>query len=86
MRCKASRPDHDRWGPGEVPIGSFTDPEYAQVGLTEDATPMKDTMWATAGHTLRTPLRTIIDGRKVGFCKLIVDRRPSRNVVGERVW
>ena len=51
------------------PIGSFTDPEYAQVGLTE----------AKA---------TIIDGRTMGFCKLIVDRTTCRilgcHVVGER--
>src|SRR6476619_5544633 len=55
------------------PIGSFTDPEYAQVGLTEAQ--------ARAAHDVVTSMihfdattRTIIDGRTFGFCKLIVDR------------
>jgi len=69
------------------PIGSFTDPEYAQVGLTEGK--------ARAAHDVvvvkipfDTTTRTIIDGLTTGFCKLIVDRRTSRilgcHVVGER--
>jgi dihydrolipoamide dehydrogenase len=69
------------------PIGSFTDPEYAQVGLTEAK--------AREGHDVEAAVlrfdsttRTIIDGHKVGFCKLIVDRTTHRilgcHVVGER--
>jgi pyruvate/2-oxoglutarate dehydrogenase complex dihydrolipoamide dehydrogenase (E3) component len=69
------------------PIGSFTDPEYAQVGLTEAQ--------ARAGHNVVTSTihfnattRTIIDGRTFGFCKLIVDRATRKilgcHVVGER--
>lgn len=69
------------------PIGSFTDPEYAQVGLSEAA--------ARVGHEVTTALapfdsvtRAIIDGRTTGFCKLIVDRRDHRilgcHVVGDR--
>ena len=69
------------------PIGSFTDPEYAQVGLTEarargthKALVVKINFDSTA--------RTIIDGRTTGFCKLIVDRETRRilgcHVVGER--
>jgi dihydrolipoamide dehydrogenase len=69
------------------PIGSFTDPEYAQVGLTE--------VNARKTHDVETTVirfdsttRTIIDGHKVGFCKLIVDRMTHRilgcHVVGER--
>ena len=70
-----------------VPVGSFTDPEYAQVGLTEAA--------ARAGHEVLATVvrfdsttRTIIDGRIEGFCKLVVDRGTSRilgcHVVGDR--
>jgi dihydrolipoamide dehydrogenase len=69
------------------PIGSFTDPEYAQVGLTEAKAREKyDVAMATVHFNSTT--RTIIDGRTFGFCKLIVDRATSRilgcHVVGER--
>ena len=69
------------------PIGSFTDPEYAKVGLTEAE--------ARAGHAVvvaralyAETTRPIIDGRTRGFCKLVADRRSRRilgcHVVGER--
>ena len=69
------------------PIGSFTDPEYAQVGLSEAA--------ARAGHDAEVAVarfedvtRGIIDGRTVGFCKVVVDRVDHRilgcHVVGDR--
>src|SRR5260370_25400581 len=69
------------------PIGSFTDPEYAQVGLTEaKARETHEILVAVVRFDSTT--RTIIDGRKVGFCKLIVDRTTCRmlgcHVVGER--
>src|SRR5258705_2933345 len=69
------------------PVGSFTDPEYAQVGLTEaKARETHDVVTAVVRFDSTT--RTIIDGRKVGFCKLIVDRMTCRmlgcHVVGER--
>ena len=69
------------------PIGSFTDPEYAQVGLTEaKARESHDVVTAVVHFDSTT--RTIIDGRTVGFCKLIVDRATCRilgcHVVGER--
>ncbi|HEY8224485.1 MAG TPA: NAD(P)/FAD-dependent oxidoreductase [Pyrinomonadaceae bacterium] len=70
-----------------VPIGSFTDPEYAQVGLTEaKARAVHDVVVAHIGFDSTT--RTIIDGRTDGFCKLIVDRATRKilgcHVVGER--
>jgi dihydrolipoamide dehydrogenase len=69
------------------PAGSFTDPEYAQVGPTEAK--------ARATHDIVTAIidfdsttRTIIDGRKFGFCKLIADRKTYKvigcHVIGER--
>jgi pyruvate/2-oxoglutarate dehydrogenase complex dihydrolipoamide dehydrogenase (E3) component len=63
-----------------TPIGSFTDPEYAQVGLTEaSARATHDVVVATVRFDETT--RTIIDGRTLGFCKLVVDRR-TRTIVG----
>src|SRR6266850_1992405 len=69
------------------PAGSFTDPEYAQVGLTEAmARQIHDVV--TAAVHFDSTTRTIIDGRKFGFCKLIADRKTYRilgcHVVGER--
>jgi hypothetical protein len=69
------------------PIGSFTDPEYAQVGLTEaQARAAHDVVVSTIHFDATT--RTIIDGRTFGFCKLIVDRATHMilgcHVVGER--
>jgi pyruvate/2-oxoglutarate dehydrogenase complex dihydrolipoamide dehydrogenase (E3) component len=69
------------------PIGSFTNPEYAQVGLTEaQARQTHDVVAAVVRFDSTT--RTIIDGRKLGFCKLIVDHKTCRmlgcHVVGER--
>jgi pyruvate/2-oxoglutarate dehydrogenase complex dihydrolipoamide dehydrogenase (E3) component len=69
------------------PIGSFTDPEYAQVGLTETkARQAHDVLVSVVRFDSTT--RTIIDGRTTGFCKLIVDRATRRilgcHVIGER--
>ncbi|MBV9957402.1 MAG: NAD(P)/FAD-dependent oxidoreductase [Acidobacteria bacterium] len=70
-----------------APIGSFTDPEYAQVGMTEaQARANREVVVATIRFDSTT--RTIIDGRTNGFCKLIADRRTRQilgcHVVGER--
>jgi pyruvate/2-oxoglutarate dehydrogenase complex dihydrolipoamide dehydrogenase (E3) component len=69
------------------PIGSFTDPEYAQVGLTEEqAREAGDVV--TVAVRFDTTTRTLIDGRTSGFCKLIADCATHRivgcHVVGER--
>jgi dihydrolipoamide dehydrogenase len=70
-----------------APIGSFTDPEYAQVGLTETKAREKHDI-ATARIDFKSTTRTIIDGRTNGFCKLIADRTTRKivgcHVVGER--
>lgn len=70
-----------------TPIGSFTDPEYAQVGLTESKARERHRI-ATTVVRFDSTTRTIIDGRKSGFCKLIVDCETSEilgcHVVGER--
>jgi dihydrolipoamide dehydrogenase len=69
------------------PIGSFTDPEYASVGLTEAAARQDhDVLVATVPFD--SLARPIIDGRPTGFCKLIADRQRGTilgcHIVGER--
>ena len=65
----------------------FTDPEYASAGLTE-AKARETHDIVTAVIHFDSTIRTIIDGRKTGFCKLIVDRKTAKilgcHVVGER--
>ena len=69
------------------PIGSFTEPEYAQVGLTEAKARLTHNVIVTRVSFDET-VRTIIDGRTIGFCKLVVDRNTGTilgcHVVGER--
>jgi pyruvate/2-oxoglutarate dehydrogenase complex dihydrolipoamide dehydrogenase (E3) component len=69
------------------PIGSFTDPEYAQVGLTEAKAREKHEIVVTK-ISFDSTTRTIVDGRTTGFCKLIVDRSTREvlgcHIVGER--
>jgi pyruvate/2-oxoglutarate dehydrogenase complex dihydrolipoamide dehydrogenase (E3) component len=74
--------------PAQVsPIGSYTDPEYASAGLTEEAARQAH---ETAVATVRFDSlpRPIIDGRQTGFCKLVIDRECHTilgcHVVGER--
>ena len=72
---------------GAAPIGSFTDPEYAQVGMTEKQARAAGEI-VVAKICFDSTTRTIIDGRTNGFCKLIVDSRTRQvlgcHVVGER--
>jgi pyruvate/2-oxoglutarate dehydrogenase complex dihydrolipoamide dehydrogenase (E3) component len=57
-----------------VPSGSFTDPEYGRVGLTEtEAAAHHDAIVGIARYD--DLLRPIADGRSEGFCKLIADRQ-----------
>jgi dihydrolipoamide dehydrogenase len=69
------------------PVGSFTDPEYAQVGLSESKARQTNDV-VTANVRFDQTTRTIIDGRKTGFCKLIVDRKTYTilgcHIIGER--
>lgn len=69
------------------PVGSFTDPEYAQVGLGEaQARAAHEVEVVSVAFAAMT--RAIIDGRTFGFCKLIVDRVSHGilgcHIVGER--
>jgi pyruvate/2-oxoglutarate dehydrogenase complex dihydrolipoamide dehydrogenase (E3) component len=70
-----------------TPSGSFTHPEYAEVGLTEAKARETHDVVATL-VPFEAAVRPIIEGRTFGFCKLIADRASGRilgcHVVGER--
>lgn len=70
-----------------VPHGGFTDPEYASVGLTEDAA-CRDYDIVVAEVAYADLDRAVIDGRTEGMCKLIADRANGMllgaHVVGEQ--
>jgi len=66
-----------------VPSGSFTDPEYASVGLTEDKA-RENYDCAVAVVHYDDLLRPVIDAHPEGFCKLIVERR-SHHILGAHV-
>jgi pyruvate/2-oxoglutarate dehydrogenase complex dihydrolipoamide dehydrogenase (E3) component len=66
-----------------VPSGSFTDPEYGRVGLTEtEAAEQRDVVVGIARY--EDLLRPVADGRSQGFCKLIADRQ-THMVLGAHV-
>ena len=66
-----------------VPSGSFTDPEYASVGLTEaQARQHYDCVVAVVQYD--DLLRPVADNHPDGFCKLIVERR-HRYILGAHV-
>ncbi|WP_084316038.1 dihydrolipoyl dehydrogenase family protein [Actinospica robiniae] len=66
-----------------IPTGSFTDPEYGQVGLTEPAAALNGEV-VSAVARYDDLVRPVVDGRPDGFCKLLVDRS-HRSVVGAHV-
>ena len=70
--------------PHLVPMGSFTDPEYARVGAIEADCDNAVSAIATFAETTRA----IIDGHTSGFCKLVADANTRRivgcSVVGDR--
>jgi pyruvate/2-oxoglutarate dehydrogenase complex dihydrolipoamide dehydrogenase (E3) component len=66
-----------------VPSGSFTDPEYASVGLTE-AQARQQYDCAVAVVQYDDLLRPVADNHPEGFCKLIAERR-HRYILGAHV-
>jgi pyruvate/2-oxoglutarate dehydrogenase complex dihydrolipoamide dehydrogenase (E3) component len=67
-----------------VPAGSFTDPEYGSVGLTEEqARARHDCAVAVARY--EDMLRPVADGQPEGFCKLIVETA-ERKILGAHVF
>jgi len=66
-----------------VPSGSFTDPEYGRVGLTEAQAAQRHDVVVGIAH-YDDLLRPVADGHPDGFCKLIVDRQ-RRTILGAHV-
>jgi dihydrolipoamide dehydrogenase len=65
--------------------GSFTEPEYAQTGLSEaKARATHDIVTAVVPFDSTT--RTIIDGRTFGFCKLIAHRKTAKILGCQFFW
>lgn len=57
-----------------LPAGGFTDPDYAGVGLTEEAARVRDREACVVVVPYGDVERPIIDDREQGFLKLVVDR------------
>jgi len=72
------QPGHD-----VVATGSFTDPEYGSVGMTE-AQAADDHDIAVGIAWYDDLLRAVADGHPEGFCKLIADRH-SHAILGAHV-
>jgi pyruvate/2-oxoglutarate dehydrogenase complex dihydrolipoamide dehydrogenase (E3) component len=66
-----------------VPTGSFTDPEYGSVGLTEAAARERYDCEVAVVH-YDDLVRPVVDAHPEGFCKLIVESR-RRYVLGAHV-
>lgn len=58
-----------------LPAGGFTDPDYAGVGLTEEAARARDPLCVVVMVPYSELDRAVIDDREHGFLKLIADRR-----------
>jgi pyruvate/2-oxoglutarate dehydrogenase complex dihydrolipoamide dehydrogenase (E3) component len=66
-----------------VPTGSFTDPEYGRVGLTEAQARQRNEC-EVAVVRYKDMVRPVIDDHPDGFCKLIVER-DRRYLLGAHV-
>ena len=66
-----------------IPSGSFTDPEYGSVGMTEDEAAGHADIAVGIAH-YDDLVRPVADGHPDGFCKLIADRR-SHAILGAHV-
>jgi pyruvate/2-oxoglutarate dehydrogenase complex dihydrolipoamide dehydrogenase (E3) component len=66
-----------------VPTGSFTNPEYGSVGMTEDQAAGKYDI-AVGAAWYDDLVRPVADGHPDGFCKLIADRH-SHAILGAHV-
>jgi pyruvate/2-oxoglutarate dehydrogenase complex dihydrolipoamide dehydrogenase (E3) component len=79
----AVRGNCERVAHSVVATGSFTDPEYGSVGLTETQARESADCVSAVVHYDVVP-RAVIDSRTDGFCKLVVDRK-SHLLLGAHV-
>lgn len=71
------------YNPQAIATGSFTEPEYGSVGMTEaKAKEEYDCLIEVVDYTSLP--RAVMDGKTDGFCKLIVDRK-TRQLIGAHV-
>ncbi|MGY2894467.1 dihydrolipoyl dehydrogenase family protein [Deinococcus sp. UYEF24] len=61
-----------------LPSGGFTDPDHAGVGVTEEQARESGTGYVVAVAHYADLERAMIDGRTVGFLKLIAEHRTGR--------
>lgn len=75
--------DKKKYNPKAIATGSFTEPEYGSVGMTEAQAKKEHDCLVEVIDYSSLP-RAIMDGRPDGFCKLIVDQQ-SRKLLGAHV-
>jgi pyruvate/2-oxoglutarate dehydrogenase complex dihydrolipoamide dehydrogenase (E3) component len=75
--------DKEKYNPKAIATGSFTEPEYGSVGMTEAQAKEEHDCLVEIIDYSSLP-RAIMDGRPDGFCKLIVDQQ-SRKLLGAHV-
>ena len=73
----------NKYNPQAIATGSFTEPEYGSVGMTEaQAKEDHDCIVEVVDYTSLP--RAIMDGKTDGFCKLIVDKK-THKILGAHV-
>lgn len=69
--------------PQAIATGSFTEPEYGSVGMTESQAQKEyDCLIEVVDYTSLP--RAVMDGKTEGFCKLIVNRK-TQKLIGAHV-
>ncbi len=71
------------YNPQAVATGSFTEPEYGSVGLTEAQAVENNECYIEVVDYTALP-RAVMDARTDGFCKIIVDKK-TRKLLGAHV-
>ncbi|PRY95743.1 dihydrolipoamide dehydrogenase [Hasllibacter halocynthiae] len=73
----------DVYDPQAIATGSFTEPEYGSVGMTEAQALERHDCYIEVIDYTALP-RAVMDARTDGFCKIIVDKE-SRKLLGAHV-
>lgn len=73
----------EKYAPGAIATGSFTEPEYASVGMTQaQAEEEYDCIVEVIDYTALP--RAVMDARTDGFCKIIIDKK-TQELLGAHV-
>ncbi|WP_218689961.1 NAD(P)/FAD-dependent oxidoreductase [Psychrobacter sp. BF1] len=73
----------EKYAPRAIATGSFTEPEYASVGMTQ-AQAEKDHECIVEIIDYENLPRAVMDGRTDGFCKIIIDKQ-TQQLLGAHV-